>query len=716
MPSNDTRHDLRNALSRRRYVQALAAAGLGVIAGCGGDGDESTPTPTEGNGGTPTATPTPTDTPGEGTPDGTDTPTDTDTGTPQPVVNDTISTAFINVPQQSNLNNWAETVRNTGIIWVTEVPYGYNAVNRDWYLGGYTYDTPHFVTDHEQVELVAILRDIELEPPFDTTYTMDERLTFWDGETPIDAVARENHNYLTYVNDGNLFDDTATFNTEVTGEFEVHEWRNKGDVEGQEPDPANEALMRSQALWGEVPFHPEFTQPYVDQFRDASSSSEADNILSSLRSDSITYFDLAENDWGSGSYRVESADDVTSTEMIGRLRDDHPVSEWANIPNLRMQFTSSERFDVLESEGEIDIIGNFLGEDDREAFPDHFRTIDKYPYLGGDQYLFNWNNDHMANLWVRRALVSTMDWIQMMHNGWGPEQSIPVQWQIGMNNNTALANYDEDWLNQLYQYPMRTNDDLASDWMTRAGYTKTGGNWISPDGNQVSMDILWTTAIPGWQPGVQTVADNLREFGFNINIEGVNWAAYQDRLSPDNMNYDLGLHWAEETADIWQFYDQIGAWWSDRLLDGNPEGSGPLTPDSEMDTAGKPIEVQIPTQPGVIDAPEPAGRSPDLAGAGIDSETINLVTECNTLRAPDVTEERFQQAAERLAIYYNYYLPNFQFHQLARGLSGNVRDFTWAPRGNVLNRTWWSYEGDHLITQAGLIQGKYDTDYEPRGE
>lgn len=716
MPSNDKRHDLRKALSRRRYVQALVGAGVAGLAGCGGDGDGATPTPTDTDEQDPSTpggddpTPTPTQSGGED-PGETDTDTPTDTPDQRTLVEGArdITTTFNQVPEQSNLNPWAQTPRNTGIIWLQEVPYGQNVVSREWYLDGKEFQSPW--KPSETITVPTIIRDIEIEPPFDYYYTLnDDPLTYWDGETPIDATARMQHNYINnYALNNDVFDDTATFNTEVVSDNEVHEWRNKGDVEGQEPNPANlRTLSAAQnALWGDVPFYPGFTTPYYEQYQDAGSADEVANINSSLRGDRVSLFDYADEEMGSGSYAIPSSDAIGSQGMDLEFREDHPVAEHANVPNLRVEFANADRQEVLQEQGDIDMLQGDINEEDRDAYPDYMQTIDRYPATATDLILFNMNNDHLERLWFRRAVIAAVDWIQVDRNGWGAQGAVPAQYHTGANNAASQRAFSSEFLESLYQYPMRSDTDLASEWMTNAGYTKTGGNWTGPNGNTASLGFMWNSGIGGWQPAVQTVADNLRSFGIQVEINGYNQSAYRSRLAWDNLGFDMALKWGPDSPQADVFYNARGPWWDDPMLDGDTEDGNRPDEGDERDAENAPLQVQIPTEVGSIEAPNGPVWNPDLAGNGIDSEEIDIIAEINAIRSPDSSEERIQTALERCARYYNYYVPQWLMHSLSEGFAANVQDFQWAPTGHPVNRTWWNFHTDHLQAHWGIPQGRY---------
>jgi len=690
-----------SSVSRRKYVQALLASTAAGLAGCNQGGSEGSPGNESSANQTTSTAPT--------------------TSTEGPPVRESIRSWITNNPSSSNLNRWASSTKEGGITWFRELtdPRIIREANR-MVFSGESFDSP-WIDGADSISIPTMVTDHEVDAPFDVYETYDDRLTYWDG-TPLDAEARLYTDRLWYFSDGGKYDDTMTKNNEAVSQWEFHWWRNKGEVEGQEPDPTNARILESQKLTL-PPFHPDFTTNWVQKFRDASNQDEVDQINSDLQGRSISYNEYADNSWGSGLYEIESSDDISAERLSATLRDDHP-NEHAEIPELELHFANADRGQILRGEGKIDIGNGVITEDGsitRESLPDHIQQVDQFLQNGGDQITFNLNNQHLANLWVRRAIIAAVDWEQASINGFGPSGAVPNTSHAGMLQTTATSFFSEEFLDSLYDWPMGSDMELAEKWMQKAGYTKEGGIWTSPDGTQVDLSFLGHGDIPEWSSFIQTCQQNLQNLGFEVGVTFNDPTAWNNAMKPENLNYDLAMIWTPGATNPWDAYWTNGVFWSEPLVGGDPndrlpwqvdpETTGPDVTHDTKDMQNVPLEVEIPENPSNIDAaPNEAGRVPDLSGNAVNIDVADLV---HSLRAPDITEEEFRENARKCARFYNFYLPNFHFHQYTHGLWGNVRAFNFPPQGHTLNQTYKQFGGADFSVLAGTPRLKYDEEFQP---
>jgi peptide/nickel transport system substrate-binding protein len=158
----------------------------------------------------------------------------------------------------------------------------------------------------------------------------------------------------------------------------------------------------------------------------------------------------------------------------------------------------------------------------------------------------------------------------------------------------------------------------------------------------------------------------------------------------------------------------VGAWWDETLVAGSPTAPDPFEakPEDTVDTQGKPIVQDVPNDPGAFEAPDEAGKAPDLD----DATEVNLVETVNRIRQPGNSEAELQEIYRTCAKYYNFYVPHFPFHQYMQGSFGNVRDFDWpdsAARAFDYER---SFGIEDVLVLGGIAQASYDTEFEPPEE
>ncbi|WP_436923577.1 ABC transporter substrate-binding protein [Halosimplex amylolyticum] len=712
--------NLRDRLSRRQYAQLLAGVGITGLAGCpsqGGDGTTADP------GSTPTETPTSTDSGSGDTPSGSDTATQEPTPEGEPVTSE-IRIFQANSPDVFDANLWAPQDNTTGIGFMTELHALMNVHTREMAYSGLEIETP-WKPGKESVSIMTWYEGYEVEAPYDVYEMHDDRATYWNGD-PFDAEARELHDHVHYFQNGNKFNEDTAFQSEATSQWEYHWWNADGS-NGLEDNPQARHILEANAAPndGDMPLHPDFTRPYFERYQDASSADEAQSVTDDLTSDRISLQRLMDEGWGSGPYEIRSEDDIGSARLTLRLRDEaaassgdteaaHPNAANTNVTELALMWGEGDRRQTLASNGSLDLNGNIVAPNSlypRESLPDHMQEITRWlRSTGGDKWRFNWHGEHLRNLWVRRALVAAVDWTAAGANGWGDERSVPIENHTYMLDAQSQSTFSSDFLDSLHSWPVESDLDAAAEYLERGGYSKQGGQWVDPNGDAAEIDLIYPSAIGDYAGAAQTIKANLSKFGFGVNFSSQGWSSWQSNLTAsDGLNYDSSIFW-HGYGNSFGYYNSTPGWWSGTLVMGK---SGSPTErvdrDTEMDSQGKPLQVQIPSEVGSIEAPDEAGRDPDLS----DGEEINLADIVYQIRDPDTSEEQLQDLYRKCARYYNYYLPHFVFHQYNWGAWGNVRDFEWpdaAHRGLDYER---GFGISAALILGGLVEASYDTEFEP---
>jgi hypothetical protein len=687
MRKDNDRADSSQWLSRRHYLAAVAGASAVGLAGCSGDTGDSG----DGGGG------------GE-------------------AVNDTISVLVNNLPAQSNVNPWAPTSKDLGIRMLTELGSPDNPATGERMLSGKTFKSP-WVEEKDEISVATMLKELKVNPPFDYTKTYNDQITYWDG-TPMDAEAHRLHDRVYYYYDGYKFDKAQTFNNEVVDQWTYHQWRDKGKVKGQKPDPTNERFLRYDALpsgAGDIPIHPKFTKPYVEKYKDATTEKAVKDITKELKSDNITFGRFADEGWGSGLYKIESSDDISGKSAMAKMRDDHPNSEHATVPKLELKFATQDRVNVLKTRGKVDIGGGYIAESggvmNRASLPDHIQQVEEHLQLGGDMLMFNWQNKHLQNLWVRRAVVAAINWDQMTANGWGPDVSVTSKHHTGLLDTLAEQVFSKEFLDTLHTYPLKSDVKKATEWMKKAGYTKNGDQWESPDGTKATIELNSYGPTQEYVAAGQTIKSNLDDLGIGVTFKSYSDDAFTKALKAKNTDFEMILTWGGGPK-IWLSYWTNGYWWNMGFVGGDPNDDPPYEVDyanksgehrDTHDTQGMPLQLEIPKKVGSIKAPNKAGKKPKLPNG----EKIDLARLVYKFREANVSDEEWKKAARKCARFYNFYLPDFLFHQYKYGTWGNVRDFDFAPADHKVNLYEKEFGSDDFQVLAGIVQTKNNTKFTP---
>ncbi len=682
--------------------------GVAGLAGCPSDSGSGGETPEDGG----ADTETPADSGGE---DPTATPTDDSseaTATDRQAVTDSIAVGIANSPDVFNWNPWTPQDNTIGDLWMTEL-YGLSNVHTgDNSYSGAAIPTPH-KPDHDEIEVMTWIEDHEVEPPYDWRQHYDDRSEFWNGD-PFDADALVTHNHVQYFHDGNKFAEGATYNQEAEDQWTRHGWFDKGEVPDQDPNPVSTPVLETEAsrLNFNPPTHPDFTQPYVEKYQDASSTDQVESVTNDLGSDRISLQRIQENGWGSGPYVLESMDDVGSEKAVLHLDPDHPNAEHTNVEKLELYWAEGDRLQTLQTNGEIDVNPGPVTETstlNREALPDHMQELSRWlNTTRGDMWKLNWHNPHLQRLWVRRAMVEAIDWNAVSANGWGEDSAIVTEHDTFLLDAESERVFSQEFLDSLHTYSRESDTETADEYMRRAGYSRQGGQWVDPQGNTAAIDLSARSGSTSNVQAGQTIRENLASWGFGVNFTTQGWSTWSNSLKPNQLNYDSTLFWSD-TATVYGKYNDRGAWWGEALLGGSPSADSPfrLTDDDEVDTQNKPVHVELPEEVGSIEAPDQAGRDPDLENG----REVDMLEVVDAIRQPGNSDEELQELYRTCAQYYNFYVPHFVFQQLLAGSWGNVRDFEW-PEPDAQALDYERFAGiENAVVLSGITQASTDEDF-----
>jgi hypothetical protein len=642
------------------------------------------------------------------------------------------------VPEQSFLYEYApgSAVNKAGISWVTTMCLPFREGTTSFYTSGHTWDLGG---DVGEVEVMNWIDDYEIEAPFDWWETYDDRTSYWDG-TPMDASAYDNDLRIGYYGEslGKFSDGNPTW--EVSGDWEIHHWRAKGDAEGVSPNPANQFAIEIVNVGRYLaPPHPDFTADYADSLENASTEEETNSIWSEIQSQAVGFLDFAENGWGSGLYECPSLDHISNESMTLQAREDHPNNREETIPEIELMVANADRQNILLNEGEIDIeqaaITPSTGPVNRETLPDHIQQISNTGSNAIFGTPFNWAGD-LGNLWVRRAFAAAIDWNAVGGNAVGEGAFVNLQYQTGTSDTIAETWMPEEFRNNLHQWPIESDTELATTYMENAGYSMQGGTWTRPNGEEAGL-LAKTSAGYGenYVRAIQTIKSQLDSFGLPVEFENISTSAFNQ--ARDNMTYDFVYQWNNQRSPF-EAYTASNGWWNPKIVGRDPDfpssydgwgdplggrvpdledeenSEGDVQPADTQDLRGQPLEVTIPTEVGNIDAPEQAGRDPDLSSMNMETKTFNLMEHLIELNTdPEITEDRLNTILQDLGWYHNYTVPDYWAFSYSTGVVGNVRDLNWAPRGSTALKTnvrlganFTKYQG-----QSGMVMKKYDEEY-----
>lgn len=428
---------------------------------------------------------------------------------------------------------------------------------------------------------------------------------------------------------------------------------------------------------------------------------EAEDVFSDLMSEQINAHEMAENGWGNGPYVM---DDISDSSIVGTLYEDHPAAEYIELPRFELHVADGERTQLLQMQGEIDILSGIYTEDDLETMtgdlPEHFDQVSIHESTYNDQFLFNWQNPHLARRGVRRAIVTAIDLPNMFLNADMPAEAAAAReynYQTNLAESIARQYIDDDVMESLYRYPPESDYDLAAEFMEDAGYTLEDDEWVHEDG-EVAEVILHSTTWDNYVVWCETVRSQLSDFGFRTELQTMEDNAYYDRIG--NNTYEIGPYWLEFNDVPWNIFRVTPNQWGPTTIRDVPgydygEVSSADELDADTDVQGRPLVTEIPEEPGAL----------DLSGGSIEIDLIEIFED---LSDPETSEERRAEGFELCARWYNFDVPDWRHGDGSLdGWAGNVRDFDF-PEGGAAETDATRGSNERYLVQSGTVLPRYE--------
>jgi hypothetical protein len=569
----------------------------------------------------------------------------------------------------------------------------------EYYTSGHTW-----TVDGHEIDVPCAVADVELDG---TTVELDfdDRLTYWNGDS-LDGRAYQLRDRVVWLGNGEQFGGES-FDHELV---DATTYRRALDGEAANRFDAHRAVHP-----GMPPMPPSFTERWVERFETVSTEAElVDRFLDYIQG--IVHLDaFVEEGYGSGAYEVESPDDIrreavdaagvtaNRVSVYASPREEHPGSPGierlriltnvgtGSIVNSRVNggaawsplavpgsaaSSGGIRGAVADKETMLDAgTGGFGtgiisqdGDIEPSNIPESVEQVASYPepLRRGRGLVFDWSNDHLRRLWVRRALVAALPLERATRDTSSQSMQAPAR-QTGLLSGTDESVFDETFLDGLSEYPVAADTEIAARWLREAGYERPDDQWVGPGGEFLGFRIL---AAGQWDlNAARVLSDGLEAFGVAAAVDNVGRPFYQERVF--TREFDIALTtfpggWSPSRV-YGDWYDDEGRWRSASPVTvfGNP-----LSSCREDGPASSPDSVTVPVEPGAlriegVDYPDGGStyRWPDAGGT-----ERSVCRAAERLREPEVGREAYRAAAEVCARWYNYAVPNFVFAQDAVGL------------------------------------------------
>lgn len=481
--------------SRRQLLAYASGAATVGLAGCSGSDPDNSEvlTTTAGDSGT-TASGTDDETTAE---ESGGTPVTTELTIRKPV-SWTPSDANVNpFATQSDFEYWAE------YMWWESLVYPNNAGEPMWWLAD----------------------DIRLEGGCNVVIDLKEDYTWWDG-TPVTAqdvyVAQQITAYQEFggpdkTDDNWVVEDEYTIRNELSG-------------------PANPDIKKSE-YFGLVAKN-DYFESWLQKFEDASGEDAINDVAQNLNEHKITLADLTEKGLGCGMWQPTEFD---PTEVTHVKYEDHPRADWTNLDtfNWVLMADKQKSIQALQS-GRFDLGDKMLTQVESN---DDLEVFSQFPIAGVPKLTMNFNNKHLARRPVRRAiayLIGHEELVEVIKGAHGQLYQ-PHRKATGMSSMLSDRWLSDGFRGKLHDYGSTSQPEKARQALEAGGYTKNGGTWVGPDGDELKGLRYLTPPWPIYETIGKYLSPKLKEFGIDNKLivpSGSNfWKTWTETWEFDMCNW-----------------------------------------------------------------------------------------------------------------------------------------------------------------------------------
>ncbi|AKU09288.1 ABC transporter substrate-binding protein [Haloferax gibbonsii] len=394
---------------------------------------------------------------------------------------------------------------------------------------------------------------------------------------------------------------------------------------------------------------------YLTRYEEASSDSERESVTSDLLDMSITTQQLIDEGLGNALYRVTG---FNSSETILEKFEDHPYASRTDIPNVRIIPETTSDVESLSVNDQLDMNPDVLmSESQQSRYPDNIENVYRLNWFRTQKFTFNFKNEHIARLPVRRAIVNAVDFESMVAAmRQAGTVGAPAENQTALRSTIHEEYLGSDFVDQLIDYPVGKDLETATQLLEDAGYTKENGTWVDPDGESFTFTVLTQNNNTQVQ-ATKVFNDQLNAFGIQTKISTVSSTDYYQRLQ----TYEADIFW------IWHVAKAL--WHPTAYFSNNFYGIEVGDPSSGNETGptGKPFTTTVPSEVGAT----------EVSGSGKEIQPAQLMNDLPNSESAEQVKERTRDLVQ----WFNYALPDFVFVEEDSGYWGDTQDFS-MPTGD----------------------------------
>ena len=388
----------------------------------------------------------------------------------------------------------------------------------------------------------------------------------------------------------------------------------------------------------------------VKRFRNASSQDETDDVLKDLTEAS---WDITDEWIFNGLWVIDDADE---NRLLLKKRDDDPDAGGINFSKWAIPVESDQEAEFLS--GSIDAAFS----QDAAGAPDKYEPLGFVPVFQGIGVSFNHGDKWFGHPGVRKAIGHMIDNVRYNKAVKGGTK-IPMDVHTGMAREYAETQMG-DVADSLEDFTAQ-NFDRAKEHLEAAGFSKSGGTWKDPDGDEFKPTYV---AKEGDAEAAQFVANAIKDFGIDAEGRIESKPVYKGLIEKGD--------W-QMTRDFWGY-----SWFTPIPWD-NFRNSLQGRAKEQRNIAS---EWEVPMPPG------------DRNG---EMQTINVDEKINQLKT--AKGEEAATLIKEIGWAWNYSLPHYQVYTYGDTFHFNTEDWEY-PDGD--HRVWNIPHPPYLLAQWGLLQAK----------
>ena len=440
--------------------------------------------------------------------------------------------------------------------------------------------------------------------------------------------------------------------------------------------------------------NPEVYRSWHEQFIDATTGSEIQDVWESAWQESYGLEDMVEMGLGYGRF-VPDLDELSSTHMSWVKRTDnpdYPFLDSSNIERVSIDLIPDRTKRVEQyRRGDFDLVQfNDSGNIDAESL-NGLSVRNQFGFNSIQNTKFNYENKHLARRGVRQAIAYLASPEQF--RALAEQNGVPAnlsKYQVACDSDTAETWLGAEWIeNNLIDYGVDSRPDEAAAAMESEGYTKEGDVWVGPDGDAVEgLQFIAYGAIGKMLLQGQYVSGIMNDFGLKNELTSVDgWGTWTGDYLQGEETLDITTSWSGGGYPSEVYFNAAGLWssisdWYDNQT-GEAVGieSGWERPSAEgcerIDYEAPPISTD--TTPVFNHPVEP--EIPDIGDVdGSPSTTLNPYVDKWTLDQLN-DRDRITEIARKWAWYANWSVPQVAMYDESNKVIVDQENYFWGKKG-----------------------------------